>query len=65
MNNLIINNSKEVNNDPNNQIPNNNNINNSKVYNKIGNEIIDFKNDILLNNEKIKINKESSWAQKR
>ena len=65
MNNFIINNNKEVNNNPNNQISNNSNINNSKVFSKIGNEIIDFKNGILLNNEKIKINKESSSAKKR
>ena len=65
MNNLIINNNKEVNNNSNNQIANNNNINNSKVFSKIGNEIIDFKNDILLNNAKIKINKESSSVKKK
>ena len=59
MNNLIINNNKEVNNNPNNQISNNN-INNSKFFSKIGNEIIGFKNGIFLNNTKIKINKESS-----
>ena len=65
VNNLIINNNKEVNNNSNNQIANNNNINNSKVFSKIGNEIIDFKNDILLNNAKIKINKESSSVKKK
>ena len=55
-----------MNSNPYNQISNNkNNINNSKVFSKIGNDIIDFKNGILINNEKLKINKENLSAQKK
>ena len=68
VNNLIINNNKEINNNLNpNLNSNKSNNSNNKVFSKIGNEIIDFKNDILLNNPigKAKINKESSSVKKK